>query len=101
VAWNLAKRLEKLQRDAALAQEEAAADPNNPEAPAAQGQTNAANPNALPDTLQRQMVEASTKLRIAEETHSQQLRHREEAFRQSQALKDAEVAASIARKQYS
>lgn len=100
VAWNLAKRLEKLRRDAALAQEEAAADPNNPEAPAAQGQTNAANPNALPDTLQRQMVEASTKLRIAEETHSQQLRHREEAFRQSQALKDAEVAASIARKQY-
>jgi hypothetical protein len=99
VAWNLAKRLEKLRRDAALAQGDPN-DPNNPGAPSAEG-GNAANPNALPDTLQRQMVEASTKLRIAEETHSQQLRHREQAFMQAQALKDAEVAAAIARKQYS
>jgi hypothetical protein len=95
MAWNLAKRLEKLQRDAA---EQASVEGQPQEGQPQEG--NPANPNNLPDTLQRQMVEASTKLRIAEETHSQQMRHREEAFRQSQSLKDAEVAASLARKNF-
>ena len=85
-AWNIAKRLEKLRRDQAQAQPQ-------------EGAPNPANANELPDTLQRQMVEASTRLRMKEEAHAQSLRHREEAFRQSQALKDAETAAALARRQ--
>jgi hypothetical protein len=49
-------------------------------------------------SLEQKVVEAQAKLRYAEEKHAQEMRLREEQARQAMALKDAETAATIARK---
>jgi len=85
IIFNGTKHLQKIQREAEQAQPQAEGQP----APEGGGQT--------PDTLQRQLIEATTKLRMAEEKHAQEMRIREEQAKQSMALKDAEVAAKIAR----
>ena len=92
ILYNATKHMQKIMQDQAEAEAQAQAQ--------ATGQPeggNAANPNALPDTLQRQLVEASTRLRIAEEKHQQEMRIRAESAQQEMMLKDAEVAAKIAR----
>jgi hypothetical protein len=66
-----------------------------------EAEANAANPNNLPDTLQRQLIETSTRLRMAEEKHQQDLRIRDETARQDMLIKDAEAAAKIARERLS
>ena len=92
ILYNATKHMQKIMQDQAEAAAQAQA-----EAPAQPEGGNAANPNALPDTLQRQLVEASTRLRIAEEKHQQEMRIRAESAQQEMMLKDAEVAAKIAR----
>jgi hypothetical protein len=92
ILYNATKHMQKIMEDQAEAAAQAQA-----EAPAQPEGGNAANPNALPDTLQRQLVEASTRLRIAEEKHQQEMRIRAESAQQEMMLKDAEVAAKIAR----
>lgn len=90
IIWNGTKRLEKLLRE----QQEQAQVPN-PEQQAAA--PNAANPSDAPDTMQRQLVEMTTKLRMAEEKHAQEMRIRDDQARQNMAIADAEAAAKILR----
>ena len=87
IIWNGTKRLEKLQRD----QQEQAQE-QQMQAPQSQ-----ANPSDAPDTMQRQLVEMTTKLRMAEEKHAQEMRIRDNQAAQSIAIADAEAAAKILR----
>ena len=87
IIWNGTKRLEKLQRD----QQEQAQE-QQMQAPQSQ-----ANPSDAPDTMQRQLVEMTTKLRMAEEKHAQEMRIRDTQAAQSIAIADAEAAAKILR----
>jgi hypothetical protein len=90
IIWNGTKRLEKLLRE----QQEQG---GTPEQQAAAAAPNAANPSDAPDTMQRQLVEMTTKLRMAEEKHAQEMRIRDDQARQSMAIADAEAAAKILR----
>jgi hypothetical protein len=86
IIWNGTKRLEKLQREQQQEQEQ------QMQAPQSQ-----ANPADAPDTMQRQLVEMTTKLRMAEEKHAQEMRIRDTQAAQSIAIADAEAAAKILR----
>ena len=94
ILYNATKHMLKVMQEQAEAHQQAAEQQAQ-----AQQAPNQANPNELPDTLQRQLVEASTRLRIAEEKHQQDMRIRAESAQQDMLLKDAQVAADIARKQ--
>ena len=87
IIWNGTKRLEKIQRD----QQEQA------QTQAPEGQGDPANPSDSADTMQRQLVEMTTKLRMAEEKHAQEMRIRDDQAKQSMAIADAEAAAKILR----
>lgn len=49
------------------------------------------------DLLQSKLIEAEVKLRHKEEEHAQKMRQRDESFRQTLALKDADAASKMLR----
>ena len=90
---NGVKALEKMQREQQEAEAQNVPQGTNPagEAPAGRQEANQA------DLLQSKLIEAEVKLRHKEEEHAQKMRQREESFRQTLALKDADAASKMLR----